>query len=169
MKEAIGGTWLFGIVVAFVVLFTTFISVSTNYSRSFRIKDDILSIIEHYHGVNDKSLEAINRNLTSIGYSSTGRCPDDGTCWVGYNTSGVVSGYGTNRNYCISRHLINKQATKNKISGVIGHPESAYYSVAVFFRLDWPILNSFFNINITGETSIIYNVNDNKNFVKVCG
>ena len=59
--------------------------------------------------------------------------------------------------------------TKNKISGVIGHPESAYYSVAGFFRLDWPILNSFFNINITGETSIIYNVNDNKNFVKVCG
>lgn len=169
MKEAIGGTWLFGLVVAFVVLFTTFISVSTNYSRCFRIKDDILSIIEHFHGVNRESLEAINQNLTSIGYSSSGTCPDDGTCWVGYDTSGDISGFGSNRNYCISRHLITKESTKEGISGPIGHPESAYYSVAVFFRLNWPILNSFFDINITGETSIIYNVNDNENFVNVCG
>ena len=60
MKEAIGGTWLFGIVLTFVVLFTTFISLSTNYSRCFRIKDEIITTIEHYNGVNEKSLKYIN-------------------------------------------------------------------------------------------------------------
>lgn len=174
MKESIGGTWLFGLVIAFVVMFTTFVSVSTNYSRCFKIKDDMLAIIEYYHGVNDQSLSAINEMLVSIGYSSTGECPTDGnSCWFGYSTSSLgASGYGGNINYCIAKHKITKQATFDgtqlDYEGALGHPESAYYQVIVFFRLDWPILRQIMEINIDGETSIIYLLNDH-GYVDMCG
>ncbi len=172
MKEAIGGTWIFGIVLTFLVLFTTFISVSTNYSRCFRIKDEILLAIEHYKGVNEKSIGEINSYLTNLGYTSTGRC-DEGygnetslrtskvTSWFGFNTnnsSNAVRNSG-NANYCIRKYVVTETGY-----GPIGHPRSAYYQVIVFFKLDWPILSQVFNIRINGETSIIHNFNDMNTF-----
>lgn len=87
MKEAIGGTWIYVIVLAFIALFTCFVSVSTNYSRCFKIKDEILTTIEIYHGLNQQSVTRINDYLTGIGYSSEGNCPNDGNCWYGFSTS----------------------------------------------------------------------------------
>lgn len=181
MKESIGGTWLFGLVIAFVVMFTTFVSVSTNYSRCFKIKDDILAIIEYYHGVNDRSISAINEMIVSIGYSSTGDCPtDDGGCWFGFNSGELNARYSaTDVNYCIAKNVITKKVQKNTdgggrfssavIDGAIGHPESAYYQVIVFFRLDWPILNQIMNINIDGETSVIFLLDDYWQIENLCG
>lgn len=170
MKEAIGGTWLFGIVLTFVVLFTTFISVSTNYSRCFKIKDEILTTIEHYNGVNKSTISKINDYVNGIGYSSTGNCPtDDNECWYGFKIGINDRSVGRKDvNYCISKHTITKpyqaqyDSVKDRyyvtdIDGPIGHPRSAYYQVIVFFKLNWPILNSIFNLKISGETSIIYN------------
>ncbi len=163
MKESIGGTWLFGIVLTFVVLFTTFISLSTNYSRCFKIKDEIVTTIEHYNGVNKNTINRINEYLSGIGYSSTSNCPtDDSNCWYGFKIGNVSSMGKKNVNYCISKHTINKGFDKDgdtvtNINGPIGHPRSAYYQVAVFFKLNWPIISSVFSIEISGETSIIYN------------
>ncbi len=180
MKESIGGTWLFGLVIAFVVMFTTFVSVSTNYSRCFKIKDDILAIVEYYHGINEDSINAINENLVSIGYASTGVCPEEQGCWFGFNTgaSSPVS-YGSDVNYCISKNVVTKKVKKYTdgtgkltnavIDGAIGHPASAYYKVVVFFKLDWPIFNQIMNISIDGETSIIYLLNDYWQVEDVCG
>ena len=39
MKEAIGGTWVFGIFIAFIALFTSFMSISANYSKCYKVKD----------------------------------------------------------------------------------------------------------------------------------
>ena len=63
MKEAIGGTWLFGIVITFIVFFTTFISFSTNYSRTFKVKDEVITIIERHKGVNDNTIIYINKKI----------------------------------------------------------------------------------------------------------
>ncbi len=165
MKESIGGTWLFGIVLTFVVLFTTFISLSTNYSRCFKIKDEIVTTIEHYNGVNKNSIKRINEYLSGIGYSSTANCPtDDSNCWYGFKIGSNTNMGRKNVNYCISKHTITKPADVDESTGVvtningpIGHPRSAYYQVAVFFKLNWPIISSIFSIEISGETSIIYN------------
>lgn len=168
MKEAIGGTWLFGIVLAFIVLFTTFISLSTNYSRCFRIKDEIINTIEHYNGVNPDSLTKISEFLNGIGYSSTSNCPtDDPTAqWHGFTAGVNDKSTGTNNaNYCIAKFTITDSYKVSaggniKINGPIGHPRSAYYQVAVFFKLNWPIIEKMFTIQISGETKIIYNWND---------
>jgi len=48
VKEAVGGTWLFGIVITFIVFFTTYISMSTNYAKTFKVKDEILLTTDDY-------------------------------------------------------------------------------------------------------------------------
>lgn len=153
MKEAIGGYWIYGIVLLFIVFFTTFVSVSTNYSRCYRIKDELVLNIEHYKGINQNSIDAIKEYLNGIGYSAEGKCPEDGSSWhkfsLGNNT------YASSTNFCISKHVVIAKNDDGMTNGPIGHPESAYYSIAVFFRLDWPIFRQFFTITISGESSII--------------
>lgn len=166
MKESIGGTWLFVIVIAFVALFTTFVSVSTNYSRCFKIKDDILDRIETAGGVNETALTDIKKRLNEIGYDSVGTCPDDGSCWTGFSiheTLNKPSGYGTKTNFCVKKvEVVKRIATKDEthVEGTLDAFPSAYYSVAVFFRLDWPVIRQIFNIKITGETGVILNAKD---------
>ena len=105
MKEAIGGTWLFGIVITFIVFFTTFVSFSANSSRTFKVKDEILTIIELYKGVNSNTVKKINSRMKDLGYASTGVCSDNSgeinssvknySHWLGFqigNTNAIVSG-----------------------------------------------------------------------------
>ena len=171
MKEAIGGTWIFGMVITFLALFTTFVSVSTNYSRCYKIKDEVLLAIERAHGINEDSVNSINKFLKGTGYSSVGKCPDDGNCWFSFNinesySSGSYRPAGDrNTNYCLAKYMITRNTSDadNRViytNGPVGHPESAYYGAVIFFRLEWPILRSMFSIDISGETSIIYLVND---------
>ena len=162
MKESIGGTWLFGIVIAFIVFFTTFISFSTNYAKCFKVKDEILMSIEHYRGVNVDSVARISDYVTKIGFFSTGTCSDNSgevsasmknySDWLGFDHNGGAVTGASNATYCIRRYVISSSSY-----GPIGHPPSAYYQVVVFFKLDWPVFDTIFNVRIEGETSVIHN------------
>ena len=46
MREAIGGTWLFGIVILFIALFSAFLAYSVSYTKAFNTKNEIINIIE---------------------------------------------------------------------------------------------------------------------------
>lgn len=168
MKEAIGGTWLFGIIITFIVFFTTYLSMSTNYAKSFKVKDEILITIEHYKGVNQQSLSRINSYLKEIGYFSSGECESVGgdnaetrknfSKWLGFNTNSTSYGSTNNANYCIRR---SKFASGDNDAG---HPRSAHYQVIVFFSVDWPVVGMLLNVKIEGETSIIHMNTDSVNF-----
>lgn len=166
MKEAIGGGWLFTIVIVFIALFAGFISLSVNYSKCYKVKDEIINTIERQHGINDDSLKKINDYLLNIGYRNSGGCPKDGHCWIGFSVGNDVSRvtrYGSRTNFCVRKSKVNDvEQNGNSLSTnvAIGHPESSYYSVAVFFALNVPIINSFFSTTIRGETSQIYNTSD---------
>ena len=51
MREAIGGTWLFQIVIVFILLFTGFMCLSINRSKAFNVKNQIIETIESYNGI----------------------------------------------------------------------------------------------------------------------
>ncbi len=160
MKESIGGTWLFTIVIVFIVMFTTFVSVTTNYARCFKIKDAVVDKIEFHKGVNDETITDIKKMLTNLGYSSTGKCPDTGDNWFGFSVSdnnNAPTGYGGNVNFCIQKKQIVCPAKQinGRVEGSFDRFPSAYYTVVIFFKLDWPIIRQVFNIKISGETTII--------------
>lgn len=166
MKEAIGGTWLFGIIITFIVFFTTYLSMSTNYAKAFKVKDEILITIEHYKGVNTQSIGRINSYLRDIGYFSSGKCERDDepkrhqfTGWIPFD-KGDDTGVGrlSGANYCIRRTKFSSGDND------AGHPRAAHYQVVVFFTMDWPIVGALFNLRVEGETSLIHMYSDSFTF-----
>ena len=68
MREAIGGTWLFQIVIVFILLFTGFLCLSINRSKAFNVKDQIIQTIQSYNGIDltDEYSEGDESRLTDI-------------------------------------------------------------------------------------------------------
>lgn len=154
MKEAIGGSWLLTIVVLFIVVFACFISVSVNYSKSYKVKDQILFYIEKYSGYNKDSKDAIKEYLGEVGYRTTGKCPDSDN-WIGFNYQASV---GSPNSFCVQKHCVYRTA--------IGHPKNAYYSVKVFFKLDMPLIGDLIKFTLDGETSFVIIPNSGKEIIK---
>lgn len=157
MKEAIGGTWVFTLVITLLAVFTCFVSISTNYTRTYNIKDKIVTIITNKRGLNKAAITQINEELLEIGYGGKGNCPSDSGCWFGFskNNNDNVSSYASEVNYCIKRNVIIGQNADGTTTGAIGHPAQNYYSVAVFFTIDMPVLGEMFTLSVEGETPII--------------
>ena len=68
MREAIGGTWLTGLVITFIVLFSGFLAYSINYTKAFRVKNEIINIIEKNEGytISNNVMEYINGRIFII-------------------------------------------------------------------------------------------------------
>jgi len=62
MKEAIGGTSLFVIVLVILSVFAIYISISVNWSTAYKVKDEIIFYIEKNKGLNDIRLVGLTNN-----------------------------------------------------------------------------------------------------------
>lgn len=130
MREAIGGAIILKVVLLLIIVFNSYLALSVNYSKAFKVKNRIISLIEQYEG-HDRASNEINNYLDSMKYNVTNsKCPS------GYNT-GM---YG----YCY------------KQMNVAG--KGYYYKVSTFINIDLPILNLVFStpFRIDGETKMIY-------------
>ncbi len=152
MRESIGGTWLFTIVIVFIVLFTSFLALSINYSKAFKVKNGIVNIVEKNEGVSVTTKDEIKDYLSSVGYVVYSTCP----------TYADVSNLDSARGF--ERSSVNLNRYKYCIARIIdnnGNIQKNYYKVTVFFRVDLPIFGEIFTFPITGETKPIYFANDN--------
>ena len=158
MREAIGGTWLFGLVITFIVFFASFLAVSINYSKAFNVKNNVVDLISKYEGNNPCAREKIASYLRTTGYLVTGKCPEKGKTYGGVTNEFEYVGYnldGTKSNtdkayYCISKD------SNEVVSDNGNNVEKKYYRVIVFFRIDLPIVGNITTFRINGETESIY-------------
>ena len=158
MREAIGATWIMGIVIVFIALFSAYLAFSINYTKAFRVKNGIVERIEKYNGFNDLAINDIKKLIDDIKYASTGNCKNvvseisqtggSKSMFVGV-TGASVSGKNSNAsageksNYCIQK--VYSKGTSDQIA-------TSYYKAYVFFNIAMPIgdmSNWFFT---TGET-----------------
>ncbi len=145
MRESIGATWIYIIAIALVLLFSSYLALSINYSRAFRVKNEIINIIERNKGMNNKAQEEIQEYLINVGYRTTGEC-DDAVTVKGYSTAS--SGTTEDAMYCVE-NIMAHDATGE-------FPEIYYFRVTVFFRLDVPILSSIFHFDVAGDSKVIF-------------
>ncbi len=144
MKEAIGGSWITIIVITFIVLFASFMSLSINWSKTYKVKDEIVLAIERNNGVNPDSLEQIGAYMADLGYRTVGDgCPDH---YVGFTYDGTKT--YSSPSYCIKANFVGATATGHKSF-------TAYYSIVVFFRLDVPIIRHIIKLDLEANTKII--------------
>ena len=166
MREAIGGTWLFQIVIVFVLLFAGFMCLTINQSKAFNVKDRIIQTIQSNNGLDLDSqcgsngkgaLCEISSYLIDSAYRTTGDCnklsSDDGYSYYGFTKEGTRN--QKNAAFCVAK--INSGGIGSNSSFANELPSSvAYYRVVVFYQLDLPIFHDLFNFRIKGDTKTIY-------------
>ena len=150
MREAVGGLGLTQIVIFFLVLFSGYLCVSINTNKAYKVKNEIITIIQKNNGFNDTTLSEIQDYMTSVGYRSTGSCDaDDGD---GYSATGS-STISRKALFCVKTMDV-KYETTNDTNPQF--PETAYYKIKVFFSFDVPIVHDVFNFSLTGTTKKLF-------------
>ena len=160
MKEAIGGTWLFQIVIAFILLFTGYICLSINHTKAYNVKNNIVESIERAEGIDlsvdansgEETIKKISNYLKEASYRTTGNCPDN---YQPYNRDGIKDEH--NAAFCI-----------NEVeTGSGDFPSMKYYRVIVFYQLDLPLFNQVFNFKVTGDTKKINSSYQENGFYRI--
>ena len=180
MRESIGGTWLFGIVITFIALFSAFLSYAISYTKAFNLKSEILNMIERSEGWTsteitdlnnvtqeeldlDESVEGRAYNLVkSMGYNYTAL--DDLNCStvkghesyadLGSGKTHEIGGYCVTK-YCpaVTGHY--DPATGNFIAEG-GTNNKTYYKVTTFIAVKIPVIDLLLTIPISGETRTLF-------------
>lgn len=153
MRESVGNTWLFSLVVTFIFLFACFLCLAISYSKAFRVKNEIVSITEKYEGVNINSRQVINSYLLSNGYKTMGVCPKstDSEKWYGEDDLNNTAGTGKDEEYetdGTSKYYYCYQIVENTKTKA----NDIYYNYIVFYKFTLPVLGDITTFRITGKT-----------------
>ena len=135
MREAVGSTFLFKLMIFFIFFFSFFLAIAVNYSQAFRIKNSVINRLEQLEGYNETSEAEISQIITGNGYYRNVDCTSRGDGVAPENTTGV----------CINGL---KTGTNN---------EDVYYQVTTYISFNFPIIGNLFTFPVRGETKIITN------------
>lgn len=183
MREAIGGTWLFGIVITFIALFTSFLSYSISYTRAFNMKSEILNIIERNEGytesegtvenmteeqlLKDDSAEAkIFYHIKKYGYNYTSASNID--CASVGHPSGTENRTG---GYCVTKYCPDAEEVFDEATGTLilkddGADSKTYYKVTTFIAITIPVINITLKVPVTGETRTLFYDRSSRNSIE---
>ena len=136
MREAMGGALLIKLVMFFIIIYVCFFSVAINYSVTFRVKNQIINLIESYESY-DLAKDKIESYIANVGYYRS-----VGTMTVGEDCVNASSSGG----YCIKKNTIIKDGVE------VGE----YYRVTTYVSFDFPIFGEITNFPVSGETRVLY-------------
>lgn len=154
MREAIGGTWLTQLIIVFMLIFVAFLALSLNYTKAFKVKNELLSIIEKQEGVTTGeygTIGIINNYLQSNGYGVMRSCEVDsyGVTDLNSDTIELVTSEGKNKKYYYCIRKINSKSSRQD--------GKVYYKVNIFFYFNLPVLGDIFTFDINGSTGdVVY-------------
>ena len=154
MREAVGSYFLTGLVVTFIVLFTGYLCLSINMNKAYKVKNEIINIIQKNNGLDEDALDQIQDYMTKVGYRTTGSCDaGEQTSWEGYGISGHSA---TTRKsvFCIRQVISEAQGGNDYTKEQF--PETAYYQVKVFFAVDLPVVRQLFTFGLKGSTKKLF-------------
>ena len=144
MRQAIGSTFLYNIMIVFIVITFGFLAATLSYMKSFKVNGKIANSLERFEGYNELSAAEIETSLANLGYrsSSSGNlnCPNHRHNGKDYEP---ITSLGTNYKYCVYEY-----------------PEenSRYfiYGILTYIYMDIPIVGGTFSLPIYSETERIY-------------
>lgn len=161
MREAIGGTWLTQLVIVFMLIFVAFLALSLNYTKAFKMKNEVLTIIEKYEGLTTSananeqgSIKIINKYLQNNGYRIMKSCPEGSYGASNLNEENpslkyIVKGDKNKYYYCVTKMKKKENDKNTKDEG------KAYYKVNLFLYFNLPVLGDIFTFDINGTTGDI--------------
>lgn len=187
MKNGIVNIWLLGLVVVFIALFSAFIIININYSKSFKIKNEVLTIIEKHKGVisrntskhNGRSIildgqtitvdvntiQTINLYLLGNNYDAMGYCPTGGHgdypgSWYGVSILKDGGNIASTYEPANSDKKYYYCFAKYSANNQAGRYKAIYYRVRLFYKFEVPVLENFLSVKVEGITDEIYDPQD---------
>lgn len=147
MKESIGESWTIQLIAAFVLLFVAFLSLMIAYSRCFKVKNEVVSIIEKYETL-EKSNYIISDYMDAAGYTGIGTCK--------INNNGGIKATKT---YCLQDSK-NLKPISNDTTGCRACIEQqndnnnhvTVYRVSLFYNFNIPAFGRLATFEVTGKT-----------------
>ncbi len=151
------------LVIAFIFIFAAYLTITLNYSKAFRVENEVVDIIERSEGLTDKissdgktdgSIQLIANVLRFNGYNAKGNCPD------GYIGVKSLAGNGKDDIEAAKDNVKYYYCVKKHIGYFDAKPNRAYYDVDMFFAFDLPIIGKIFNFRVSGQTMEIEHTYD---------
>ncbi len=146
MRETIGTTWTFQLIIIFILIFACFLSLVISYSRAYAIKNEALSVIEKYEGVSTESGQILNNYLSATGYKDKGKCPNEWWGAIDFNGTFEQSNSSNEYYYCFQE--------KSTSNGLV------LYNIRFFYKFNLPVLGDLTNFKIDGQTSAFVGSNN---------
>ncbi len=148
MRDAIGQVFTLQIILAFVLLINGYMAYSVNYTRAFRVKNQIVNIIEQYEGPNhEDAIAKINTYIDQMAYEVPAHLTQ---AFLNDNNGQDVS---CQNGWCYIVHDVS-------IDGADGERRGKYYSVTTFVNINIPVINNIVGLGqflrVVGETKTIY-------------
>lgn len=159
MKESIGSTQLFIIVITLILIFTAIMSFTLKKSNAFAMKDKIINAIEKEEGFNDDAIKSIKAIFEESGYRQTGTCLDGTT---GYNRAMEMTSGKNQAAFCIKKISATTGVDLNigETDEEAGNVQKYYYEITVFYGLQLPVVDENINFKMTSKTKGIKGVDD---------
>jgi len=153
MREASGNTFVFYMILIFILIIIALIVGSLSYSKSYKVKNLIVNTIQNDGGwFEPTSCETIESSLISVGYRNTANAAsfDEDSCeeYVddidGVSSAEVIypSFACNSHTYCVIKYKLDDKGGE-------------YYKVVTFTHFDIPVIGSFLEFPIEGETMIL--------------
>lgn len=135
MKESISNSLILGIVITFVTLIILFFATSLSYTKAFKVKNRIVSIVEKYGGYNNDAKNEIEANLAEIGY----RVNNGEACTTRFPNAVVLTDpANSNYRYCIQEYDAGERGK--------------YYGVTAYMYFELPLVGRALEFPVYGET-----------------
>lgn len=142
MRDAFGSTFMFKLIIVFIVFYVSFMTIAVGYAKVFKIKNEVINFLEQYQVDTDSVSDWNNVVIGKIDPyldRSAYRRGDNNTVKGDCSSKG---GKMSSNGVCIVKNNLSKN--------------SAYYKVVVYLVISFPLFNSDFVIPISGETTTIY-------------
>ncbi|MBE6161217.1 MAG: hypothetical protein E7158_03255 [Firmicutes bacterium] len=147
MREVIGGTWITQLVIVFMFVFAAFLALSINYSKAFKIKNEVLNIIEREEGLTDNAIKLTNNYLVNTGYNTKGKCPKNS--WgitvrgIGqYDKKFIENSSNKKYSFCVRKVKSTANNFRNR----------AYYELRLFFKFGLPVIGDITTFDVEGQS-----------------
>lgn len=159
MRDAIGQVFALQVILIFVMLINGYMAYSVNYSRAFRVKNQIVNIIEEYEGTkNERAIDEINEYIAKMSYDVDNQqmidFENNYTNMKNIPSSNVTDvdcpGY---TGWCYIEHTVTQTGADEDKQGV-------YYTIVTFVNIDIPVVKNILGLGsflqVVGETRTIY-------------
>lgn len=151
MSGPIGHTFMYNLIIIFIVIVFGFLAGTMSYYKAFKINNRIVSAIEKFEGYNSNetnggSIEEINKVLKNFGYTTESvECPGSGYKEMTFVEASKNNGF----RYCI--YIDNANPKKD---------EYYTYGVLTYMNIDLPFIRRI-DIPVFTKTNRIYKFTNN--------